>query len=99
MIQFLSEKEPELKVYDAEVLGQEPPLPPWWRRVLSRVVLSGLLALLGLACGFVGAVLTITVVGAAIGLPLLIIGFLLLGVAVFVFLGAGSMKTITWKSG
>src|SRR3989338_7821049 len=84
--------EPELEVIEPEIVGLDPE-PPWWRRMLARIAPSLLLGILGIGLCVVGLVLTISLVGAALGLPLLLIGICVLLLAFFLLLGRGRSKT------
>jgi len=56
--------------------------PFWalWRLVIGIVAVTGRLVavILGLVLMIVGGVLTLTIIGAIVGIPLLIVGFMLI---------------------
>ncbi|MBI4057658.1 MAG: hypothetical protein HY399_08945 [Elusimicrobia bacterium] len=83
---------PEPEIIDPEIVGLEPPPSSRWRMWLNRVVLSLVLGLVGLGLCLVGALLTITLIGASIGIPLVLLGLVLCIFSLFLFLGAGKMK-------
>lgn len=85
--------EPEPEVVEPEIVGLEPPPSPWWRRVLARAALAAFLSVLGAGLCLVGVILTITVVGAGIGIPLIVIGLCILVLAVIIFFGGGRAWT------
>lgn len=64
------------RIVDPEVLGHEPG-PSFLRRLAARLGVSLILGAVGLLVVFVGGVLTLSIIGAAVGVPLLIIGLLL----------------------
>jgi hypothetical protein len=88
MDEFPAERPP--KVVEPEVVGLEKP-PSWGRRLLARVGLAAVLGCLGLGLLVFGALLTATLVGAAVGVPLLLVGVVLLAGAAFVLLGGGTV--------
>ena len=82
------EHQPEPETVEAEVVGFKP-RPPLWRRILARLKFGLLLAVLGAGLSLAGAVLTISIIGAAIGIPLVFIGLFFIVAALFVTLGGG----------
>jgi hypothetical protein len=89
----------EEKVYEAEVVGLPPAPPPLWKRIFSRLFITILLVLLGLGLCGVGLVMTLTIVGAVVGSPLMFAGAGLILTAFFLPLGAGSVRFQTFRSG
>jgi hypothetical protein len=73
----------EGRVVDAEIVGHER-LKGRWRKILARAGYGTLFGALGVALSFIGAILTITIIGAPLGLPvsMLGLGFLLAAVLV-----------------
>ncbi|MCX5787402.1 MAG: hypothetical protein NTX64_02670 [Elusimicrobia bacterium] len=80
------------EVLEAEVVGLEPPPPPLWRRLIARAVLSLILGGAGLVAIVIGLVLTITIVGAPMGIPLVIIGVVLCVAALLLPFSRGLMR-------
>lgn len=83
------------QVVEPEVLGWGPLPIPFWRRVLGRLAFGLILAVLGVGFIVLGAILTLTVVGAAVGIPLAITGSLLLIAAIFVPFMRGPVRFIS----
>ncbi len=73
------------KVVEGEIVGLER-RPSLWRRLMARLTMTAIVGCLGLAFCLAGVVLTVTIVGAPAGLPLLLIGLALLGAALLVLL-------------
>ena len=93
---------PEPRVVEGEVVGSPRPANPasggtWLGRLAARAALAAVLGLVSLALLAVGALLTVTVVGAVVGVPLLLLGLALLAVAVWIFFGGGTMTV--WRAG
>jgi choline-glycine betaine transporter len=65
------------RVVDAELVGHEAK-PPLLKRILARLGVSLVLGIVGALTLLAGGLLTLSIVGAAVGLPLLLIGLLLL---------------------
>ena len=83
------------KVAEPEIVGSEPtPLPLGCQRVASRLVFSLVLGGVGLCALILGAILTITIVGAIAGIPMVLLGLSLVLVAIIVGLGGGRFITI-----
>jgi len=72
-----------------------PPQPPGLLARLKAFIAAGL-ALLGVALVFFGALLTSTVIGAIIGIPLLLLGALVFFV-LFKLLASGSPSPIIFR--
>lgn len=85
--------EPEPEVVEPEIVGLKPPPPPFWKRMLARAAAGLFLGLLGLCLCLIGAVLTLTIVGASLGIPLLLAGLVLALLALGVLFGSGKIKT------
>jgi hypothetical protein len=83
----LNEEEPRL--VEAEVVGLEPPPPSLWQRIKARLKVSLFLAALGLALFIGGLFFTLTLVGAPIGVPLMIVGALCVLAAFWILIGGG----------
>jgi len=85
------------RVVDAELVGFEMP-PPLWRRVLARAALAVILGAIGLVLVVVGVILTVTIIGAAIGVPLILLGLLICAFALFAPFarGPGRFRVVTW---
>ena len=75
--------QPAARIVEAVVVGHEPK-PPLWRRLVARAALGVVLGAVGLGAVVVGAIMTITVVGAVVGVPLVVVGLLLCLMAAFV---------------
>lgn len=86
------------RVVEAEVVGRPKPVP-LWKRAAARVAAAGALALLGLVLIGAGAFLTLTVVGAVVGIPLALAGLGLVAAAAFLLLGGGTISIRTWPRG
>lgn len=82
------ENQPEPETVEAEVVGFEP-RPSLWRRILARLRFGLLLAVLGAGMILVGAVLTISIIGAPVGIPLVFIGLFFITAALFTVIGGG----------
>ncbi|MBI3547829.1 MAG: hypothetical protein HY078_02130 [Elusimicrobia bacterium] len=78
----------DAEVVDAEIVGAPKPVPRW-KSLLVRAGLAVALGAIGLSLLAVGVVFTLTIVGAAIGIPLMLAGLGLLAAAAFVLLGGG----------
>lgn len=65
------------RIVDPEIMGYEAP-QPLLKRLLKRTALVLVLAGLGALLVVVGTVLILTIFGAYLGLPLLLLGLLLL---------------------
>ena len=81
----------EPRVVEAELVGVRPETS-WWRRLLARAAFSLGLGALGLGCAAVGALMTVTVIAAPVGIPLLLIGAVLVLVALFTAFGGGRVQ-------
>lgn len=89
------EEEPE--VIDPEIVGLEPPSLPLWKRLLLRTALGVVVGAVGMAALLLGIVLTLTIVGAFIGIPLIVLGFILMALAVFLPMRLGGIKIVSWR--
>jgi hypothetical protein len=69
------------RVVEPEIVGEERPEPPRWRRFLARTAFAACLGLLGLVLALIGLGLTLSIVGAAFGIPLALIGLFLAAAA------------------
>lgn len=78
------------RVLEGEIVGHEAP-KPLRRRLAERLSLVLVLSATGLVCLVLGAVLTLSIVGAPIGIPILLIGACLLLGAFFSLFGAGTV--------
>ena len=87
----LQPREPEPEVVEPEIVGLEP-RPSLWRRLASRFVLCAATAALGLALIAAGVLLTLTIVGAMIGIPMILLGLGAIFLAVLLFFGGGNVK-------
>jgi hypothetical protein len=88
----------EPEVVEPEIVGFEQ-RPSLWKRIAGRMGLSLFVGALGLGLCAFGAVLTLTVVGAAIGIPLVLFGLGLILLAALLLFGGGPMRTITFRVG
>lgn len=70
------EVEPEIVGFDPPPQAQ--PLPTAWRAFLSRLTFALVLGAAGLIATLLGGALTLSIVGAFFGLPLLLIGLFLI---------------------
>ncbi len=61
------------------------------RRILARVVLSAVLGAVAAALCVIGILLTVTVIGAAVGLPLVLLGAALAVAAAWILFGGGTV--------
>lgn len=75
-------------VIEPEIVELEPS-PSLGRRLLSRLVFSLFVGILGIALCLLGAVLTITIIGASVGIPLIFAGLFIILIALFLLLGGG----------
>lgn len=88
---------PEPEVIEPEVVDYEKK-PSWWTRFKSRALLSLIIGIVGLILSAVGALLTISIIGAAIGIPLLLLGIGAIVMAGYLFLGGGNFRVISLRS-
>ncbi|MBI2070952.1 MAG: hypothetical protein HYT79_10185, partial [Elusimicrobia bacterium] len=63
-------------------------------RLAARAVLSLALIAIGLAICLIGGLLTISIIGAAVGIPLIIFGAAVVLLAVYLLFGGGKIKII-----
>ncbi|HVC09399.1 MAG TPA: hypothetical protein VNH15_05625 [Elusimicrobiota bacterium] len=96
------ENDSEPRVVEGEVVGGPRPANPagggtWLGRLAARAILAAVLGLIALALLAAGAVLTLTVVGAVVGVPLLLLGLALAAAALWIFFGGGTMTV--WHAG
>lgn len=91
------------RVVEGEVLGHEtePPRPFQAGGVLARLALALLLSLVGLGLFVVGILLTLSIVGAVWGLPLMFLGALMAGAAGLILFGGGRLRVSAgrWPGG
>lgn len=87
----------EPEVIEPEVVGYEKQ-PSWWQRFKSRALLSLIIGIVGLVLCVVGALLTISIIGVVLGIPLLLFGIAAIVMAVYLFLGGGNLKVISFGS-
>lgn len=87
----LSPLEPEAEVIEPEIVGHAKPAS-LWRRIVSRLLLSLALGAVGLCLILAGILLIITVVGAAVGVPLLLLGLALVALSLFLLFGGGTTR-------
>jgi len=87
----------EAEVIEPEIVGLEPPPPSLWRRLLVRTAMSLILGVLGIGFCLGGGVLTITVIGAGVGVPLLFLGFSLIALALLFVIGGGKAAHINLR--
>ena len=88
--------EEESRVVEAEVVGHEP-LPPLGRRVASRLAAGLVMGVLGAVLFLLGAALTLTLVGAPVGIPLMLAGLALVFAALFAPFGRGRARIISMR--
>lgn len=88
-----SERPDEPREVEAEVVGLERPAS-FWSRLKSRLALAAVLGVLGLGFLAAGLVLTLTVIGALAGIPLMFVGLALLAGMVFTLFGGGSIRLL-----
>ncbi len=89
----------EEKVYDAEVVGLPPPPPPFWKRIFSRLFMTAVLILVGGGLCVAGVLLTLSIIGAVVGIPLVFAGAALILAALFLPLGAGTVRFEAFRPG
>ena len=76
-----------------EIVGHPEPAP-LWKRVLGRAAAGLILGSFGLLLAVIGAVLTLSILGAAIGIPLFILGVVLMLAAALLALGRGRFHVV-----
>lgn len=84
--------DPSDKVLEAEIVGLQSPPPLLWRRLLSSLFIIVMLVLVGVSLCILGIVLTFTIVGAVVGIPLIILGLGALAAALILPLGRSSIR-------
>ncbi|MFA5976228.1 MAG: hypothetical protein WC859_08720 [Elusimicrobiota bacterium] len=89
----LARKEPE--VLEGEIVGLPPRPLSWWRRLLARGILAVAFGVLGLGLCALGGVLTLTIIGATIGVPLILVGLILMVIPLILLFGGGSFRVIS----
>ena len=82
----------EPRIVEAEIVEDNNVSRSFFRPFLARVALSLILGALGIALIVAGSVLTVTIIGAPLGIPLAIMGFLICVVAFFSFFARGSVS-------
>jgi hypothetical protein len=65
----LAKRHQDAEVVDAEVVGHEPPSQQW-QRLVSRLVFCLILGGVGIVAVILGAILTVRIVGAVAGIPM-----------------------------
>lgn len=91
MNELIHRPEPEPEVVEPEIVGLRPPPPPFWKRALARAAAGLFLGLTGLSLCLIGTVLTVTIVGASLGIPLILTGLCITLLAFWVFTGGGKI--------
>lgn len=84
----MQEPEKAPRVVEGEIIGPRPAAPRPFQKsgILARLALAVLLGILSMGTLAVGAVLTLTIVGAVWGIPLLIVGaFMALAAGLILF--------------
>jgi hypothetical protein len=81
------------KIVDPEIVGHEPQ-PPFWHKLVSRLVFCIILGGVGFVAIMLGTILTITIVGAAVGMPMLFMGLIFVVFAVVIGVGSGRVITV-----
>ena len=89
--------EKEVRVVEPEIVGLELPPPSLWRRIAAKVAVSLFVGLVGLGLCAIGVVLTLTIVGAWMGIPLVLVGIGLIVFSVFLLIGGGKIRVGTIK--
>lgn len=87
----MQEPEEPPRVVEGEIIGPQPKAARPFQKsgILARFALALLLGILSLGTMAVGAVLTLTIVGAVWGIPLLIVGALMALAAGLILFGHG----------
>lgn len=80
------------RVVEAEVVGHERAAAPSWKNIFARMGFALVFGIAGLLLSGLGLILTLTIVGAAVGIPLLLVGLCLMAAASLLFLGGGKLK-------
>ncbi|MBI4670017.1 MAG: alpha/beta fold hydrolase [Elusimicrobia bacterium] len=89
-----AEKPFEPEVIEPEIIGAQPPAPSLWQQIITRAAISLSIGLLGiLLCG-AGLILTITIIGAPLGIPLILAGLAAIFIALIVLFSGGNFMTI-----
>ncbi|MBI4387304.1 MAG: hypothetical protein HY551_07965 [Elusimicrobia bacterium] len=88
-------EEPE--VLDPEIVGLEPPPLPIWKRFLLRTALGAVFFATGAGALLLGIVFTLTIVGAFIGIPLIVLGLALMALAVFLPMRRDGIKVVSLR--
>lgn len=86
----------EERVIEPEIVGHED-RPPLWRRLLAGLAVRAALAVLGLGLAAIGGLLTLSILGAPVGIPLLAAGLLLMILAFLLPLGGGKVRFISFR--
>jgi hypothetical protein len=91
--------DPAIRVVDAEIVGHEPQ-PPLWRRAADRVVRGAVMFAVGLGLIAAGLILTATIIGAVVGIPLAFLGLCLCLVGVLAPFMQGKTRFVVarWPS-
>jgi len=93
------ESELESEVLEPEIVGLEPPPPSLFKSFLQRGLLMLALVLAGVGLCVVGLVLTFTIVGAVLGLPMLFLGLGLVVFSLLTPLNGRSIKVKVFRRG
>jgi hypothetical protein len=81
LLQDAGPLDPAARIVTPEIVGNEPK-PPMWRRAVDRAMLGAVMGAIGLGLIVVGVLLTATIIGALVGIPIALLGLALLFVAV-----------------
>ena len=92
MENFPIEHDSESRIVEPEIVGLEPPRPSLWHRIAARLAVSCLVGMVGVGLCLIGVVLTLSIIGAAVGIPMILLGIGAVGVAVLLLFGGGRMK-------
>lgn len=92
-----AKREAEPEVIEPEIMGFEPPPPSLWRRFMARAVLGLALGAAGAALVIAGTVLTLTILGASVGIPLMILGLILLVAAFLLPMARGRIHVVSFR--
>lgn len=90
----MQEPEETPRVVEGEIIGPQPAAPRPFQKsgILARLALALLLGILSMGTMAVGAVLTLSIVGAVWGIPLLIVGAFMAFAAGIILLGHGRIS-------
>ena len=85
------------EVIEPDIVGLEPPPQPLWRRLVARAAFAVILAVIGAALALLGVILTLTILGAFVGIPLIIVGVLVCFGALLLPLTSGRIKVVSFR--